>query len=61
MGILANLLQAHGSLGEAVTLARESLGGLRSAHPHTRFAHRLLLGLFTAQGKHRKAHTLSSK
>ena len=59
---LAVLLKAQGRLGEAEALAREVLPGVRSAlgdaHPHTQLAYQLLLGLLTAQGKHRLAREL---
>ena len=61
---LGRLLQDQGRLGEAEALAREALPGWRSAlgdaHPHTQLAYQLLLGLLTAQGKHREARELKA-
>ena len=62
MSNLAVLLQAQGRLGEAEALAREALAGRRSvqgdAHPHTQITFQGVLGLLTAQGKHREAREL---
>ena len=61
---LAVLLKDQGRLGEAEALAREALAGRRSAlgdaHPHTQWSYQLLLGLLTAQGKHREARELKA-
>ena len=64
MSNLAQLLQAQWRLAEAEALAREALAGRRStlgdAHPHTQTSYQTLLGLLTAQGKHRDARELKA-
>jgi hypothetical protein len=51
-------------LGEAEALAREALAGMRrtlgDAHSDTLTSFQLLLGLLTAQGKHREARELKA-
>jgi hypothetical protein len=53
------------TMGEAEALAREALAGRRSAlgnaHPSTQNVYQGLLGLLSAQGKHREARELKAR